>query len=146
MAGEIRALRASVEAMRSARSLGAKDAIALEGLKTHLDAVKTETGAAIAELAGKVEHMQRETTAKFSQVSERFDRPRHQIVAPLATASRADASASKVGVVQKQAKNRRGDAFDPSQNPGAPGVPRPLAIPASGGERELDGRAASAAR
>ena len=122
MADEIRALKARVEAMHATQSLSAKDATALEGLKARLDAVKTETGAEIAELAGKVERMQRE----FTQVSERFDRVDHRVAAPLATAAPAAASASGAAVAHKQTKNRRGDAFDPSQNPGAPGAPRPL--------------------
>jgi hypothetical protein len=52
MAEEIRALKANVEAMHTAQSLSAKDAAALGNLKTRLDAVKTETSAAIAEVAG----------------------------------------------------------------------------------------------
>lgn len=122
MADEIRALKARVEAMHATQSLRAKDATALEGLKARLDAMKTETGAEIAELAGKVERLQRE----FSQVSERFDRIDHRAAAPLAAAALAAASASRAAAARKQTKNRRGDAFDPSQNPGAPGAPRPL--------------------
>src|SRR5262249_10734888 len=51
MAEEIRILKASVGAMRAAR----------EGLKTRLDTERTRTGAAIAALEGKVEHLQRES-------------------------------------------------------------------------------------
>lgn len=126
MAEEIRALKANVEAMHAAQSLSAKDATGREGLKTRLDAVKTETGAAIAEVAGKVEHLQRESAAKLSQVSERFDRIEHQIAAPPAAASVAPASASGAAPARKRAQGGHGDAFDPSQNPTAPGAPRPL--------------------
>jgi uncharacterized protein YidB (DUF937 family) len=149
MAEDIRALKANVEALRAAQSQPGKDATALEGLQTHLDAVKAETGASIAELAGKVENMQREPEAKLSEVIERLDRIEHQI-APLATASLGAASAPGNAVAGKPAQpavaqakpplenahgqrkiGGRGDAFDPSKNPTAPGVPRPLGSLAS---------------
>jgi uncharacterized protein YidB (DUF937 family) len=149
MAEDIRALKANVEALHAAQSQPGNDAAALEGLKTRLDAVKSETGASIAELAGKVENMQREPEAKLSEVIERLDRIEHQI-APLATASLGAASAPGKAVAGKPAqiavapakppldnvhgqgkKGGRGDAFDPSKNPTAPGVPRPLGSLAS---------------
>jgi uncharacterized protein YidB (DUF937 family) len=150
MAGDIRALKANVEALRAAQSQSGNDAAALEGLKTRLDAVKAETGASIAELAGKVENMQREPETKLSQVLERLDRIEQQIAAPLATASLGAASAPGKAAAGKQAQiavapakpplenahgqrkiGGRGDAFDPSKNPTAPGVPRPLGSLAS---------------
>jgi hypothetical protein len=109
MADEIRTLKARVEAVH-AQSPSAKEATALEGLKARLDAVKTDTGAEIAELAGKVDRLQRELTTKLAKASERFDRPDHRGAVPRAAATKAS----------------RGDAFDASQNPGAPGAPRPL--------------------
>lgn len=134
IAEEIRSLQARVEAIPAVRSLSAKDATVLEDLKRRLDAVKRETSAAIAELAGKVERMQRETTAKFTQLSEQRDQSARQVAAPLAASSRAVDSELAVGTIPKQARKRRGDAFDPSQNPGAPGVPRPLGSPTHGRE------------
>src|SRR3984893_4759351 len=152
MAEDIRALKANVDALRAAQSQSGNDAAALEGLKTRLDAVKTETGASIAELAGKVEQMQREPEAKLSQVIERLDRIEHHIAAPIATASLCAASGPGNAAAGKPAqiavapakpplenahrqgkKGGRGDAFDPSQNPTAPGVPRPLGSLASAG-------------
>ena len=109
MADEIRTLKARVEAAH-AQSPNAKEATALEGLKARLDAVKTETGAEIAELAGKVDRLQRELTTKLAKASERFNRPDHRGAVPGAAATKAP----------------RVDAFDPSQNPDAPGAPRPL--------------------
>jgi hypothetical protein len=148
-AGDIRALKANVEALRAAQSQSGSDATALEGLKTRLEAVNTETGASIAELTGKVENIQREPEAKLSQVIERLDRIEHQI-APLATASLGAASAPGNAAAGKPAQpavaqakpplenahgqrkiGGRGDAFDPSKNPTAPGVPRPLGSLAS---------------
>jgi hypothetical protein len=143
MAEDIRALKANVEALRAAQSQSGIDATALEGLTTRLDAVKTETAASIADLAGKVEQMRGEPAAILSQVIERLDRIEHQIAAPLATASPGAASESGAAA-RKQAQTvapakpplenahrqrniaGRGDAFDPSQNPAAPGAPRPL--------------------
>ena len=149
MAEDIRALKANVEALRAAQSQSGKDATAIEGLQTRLDAVKAETGASIAELAGKVENMQREPEAKLSEVIERLDRIERQI-APLATASLGAASAPGNAAAGKPAQpavaqakpplenahgqrkiGGRGDAFDPSKNPTAPGVPRPLGSLAS---------------
>src|ERR1700730_4895412 len=70
MAEDIRTLKANVEALRAAQSQTAQDTTALEGLKPRLEAVNTETAASIAELAGKVEHLQRAPAAKLSQVLE----------------------------------------------------------------------------
>jgi uncharacterized protein YidB (DUF937 family)/TolA-binding protein len=147
MAEDIRALKANVEALRAAQSQSGQDATALEGLKTRLDAANRETSASIAELAGKVDNMQSEPAAKLSQVLERLDRIEHQIAAPLATASLSAPSAPGNGKPTQpavaQAKpplenahgqrkiGGRGDAFDPSKNPTAPGVPRPLGSLAS---------------
>jgi hypothetical protein len=134
MAEDIRGLQTKVEAVPAARSLGAKDAAVLEDLKRRLDAVKRETGAAIAELAGKVERMQREATSKVSRVSEQRNQTERKIVAPLVASSRPVDSDLAVGTLQKRAGKQRGDAFDPSQRPGAPGIPRPLGSPNHGRE------------
>ncbi len=104
MADEIRDLKDTVEAVH-AQGTSAKEAAALEGLKARLDAEKTETGT----LAGKVDRLQREITTKLT------NRPNHRSAVPRATPTKAP----------------RGDAFDPSQNPDAPGAPRPLGSPAS---------------
>jgi hypothetical protein len=87
--------------------------------------VEPETSAAIAELAGRVERLERESAAKLSQIYERVDRIEHQIAAPTA-APLVAASESGATVARKRSHGRRSDAFDPSQNPNAPGVPRPL--------------------
>ena len=97
MAEEIRALKANVEAMHTAQSLSAKDAAALGNLKTRLDAVKTETSAAIAEVAGKVEHLQRETAAKLSR-SWRYSLPL-QLAAARRQQRRSPGNGHKAGAV-----------------------------------------------
>jgi hypothetical protein len=128
MAEEIRALKADVEAMHATQGSNAQDTAALEGLSTQLSLTKTEASAATAELAGKVEQLERESAAKFSQIYERFDRIEHPITAPT-TASPAAASESGATVAKNRARGKRHDAFNPSQNPNAPGVPRPLGSP-----------------
>jgi uncharacterized protein YidB (DUF937 family) len=145
MAEDIQGLKANVEALRAAQGQSGQDGTALEGLKTRLEEVKTETGASIADLAAKVEQTQREPAEKLSQVVERLDRIERQIAAPTATASLGAAAASGAAGARKGAQTAvapakpplenaqgqkktggRHDAFDPSQNPAAPGVPRPL--------------------
>jgi uncharacterized membrane protein YccC len=119
MAGEIRALKANVEAMHAAQSLSAKDASGSDGMKTRLDAVRTENSASITGL-------QRETATKLSQISERIDRIELQIAAQRAATPVADASRPGRAPPRKRTPGGRGDAFDPSQDPTAPGVPRLL--------------------
>ena len=72
MAEEIRALKANVEAMHTAQSLSAKDAIGVGNTKPGLDAAKTEISAAIAEPSRKVE--QPKSAEKPSKATERVDR------------------------------------------------------------------------
>jgi hypothetical protein len=127
---EIRAFKGDVEAIHAAQSPSAKDAAALGGMNPHLDAANTATTAAVAEAAGKVEHLQRESAAMRSKVIERFDRIGDKIAALLAAAPVADRSASAAPVVRKRAQGGH-DAFDPSQNPTAPGAPRSLGTIAS---------------
>jgi hypothetical protein len=77
--------------------------------------------------------LQRESAAKLSQVNERFDRIERQIAELIAVAPVGGGSASGPPVARKRAPSERGDAFDPSQNPTAPGVPRSLGIVSSAG-------------
>src|SRR5579875_159098 len=107
MADEIRVLKARVEAVH-AQNPSAKEAI--EGLKARLEGVKSETGTEIAELSGKFDRLQREVTAKLAKASEKLERTDRQSEAPRAAARKVS----------------RGDAFDPSKYPGAPGAPRAL--------------------
>ncbi len=101
MAEDIRALKVDVEALRAAQSLTAKDTAGIAGLKTRLDSVKTETGTSIAELAGKVERMQREPEAKLSQIIQRLDRMEGQLATPLAAGASSAAPAPAKSVSGK---------------------------------------------
>ncbi len=122
---ELHAQRADIEAMRAAQSLSTKDATGLGNTKPR-DAAKAEISGAIAEVSGKVGHLRPKSAEKLPKVSARFDRIGLKIVALLAAAPLADRSASPAPVPRKRAQGGRGDAFDPSQNPNAPGAPRPL--------------------
>jgi hypothetical protein len=114
MAEDIRVLKTNLEALRAAQSQTAKNSATLEGLKSRLEAMNTETAASIAEFAGTVEHMQREPAAKLSQVLERLDRIERQIAPPLATASIGAASA--LGKAGKQAQIAAAPAKPPIEN------------------------------
>ena len=143
MADELRALKASVEALRAGQSQSQMDALALEGLKTRLDAVKNETSASIADFAEKLQQLQREHEAKFAQLFERLDRLEHQIAGSLTTAPLGAASVQRAPRARKPAQTvatppkppaeyargermegGRWDAFEPSQFPAGPGMRR----------------------
>lgn len=122
MAEESDAEKAKVEALPAAQSLSTEDAAYTGGTKPRLDTVKTEISAAVA---GKVEDLRQKSPEKLSKASEWVDPIGHEIAAFLAAAPSADRSTSSA-VTRKRAKGGRGDAFDPSKNPTAPGAPRSL--------------------
>ncbi|WGJ15619.1 hypothetical protein QEV83_04950 [Methylocapsa sp. D3K7] len=126
MAEDLRSLKASFEVLSTAQSQMGVETARLENLKTRLDAIKSETSTSIAGLADKVERVQREPEAKLSQIIERLDRMERQIAAPVAAGSAGAVPVSGTSAPRKQAQGGRGDAFNPSLNPNAPGAPRPL--------------------
>jgi hypothetical protein len=91
MAADIRALKTSLESLRAsaARSPTADEVRFLEksvdGLKSKLEAAKTETAASLAQLSGKIDHAQQEPAAKWREVAARLDRIERQTAAPLST-------------------------------------------------------------
>ncbi|WP_292531433.1 hypothetical protein [Methylocystis sp.] len=124
MEEEIRALRAEMEAMRSSMQAATPVADAVESLGKRMDAMKTETGAAIGALSSQVEGLQRDA-AKPAQTGERSDRTERAVVE--SSAPRTTVSATvRVGEGLRRPKVRRGDAFEPSKYPNAPGAPRSL--------------------
>ncbi len=125
MTGEIRTLQANIKTIAAARS---QNVAALDSLRKRLDAAKTETSAAIAELTGKVEHLQRQTEARASLVSEQLNSIERTISER--RPGQPGTAAAAVAGIQKEAKKQRGGVFNPTQNPGATGVPRPLRTPA----------------
>jgi hypothetical protein len=107
MAEEIRALKASVDS---------KNAV---GGNVQSQKVLSATGATITDLAGRVDKLDAEITTKFSEINGQLAHIEQQVSAPHAvTASRWKAHRKHV--------EHANDAFDPSRDPAAPGVPRPL--------------------
>jgi len=123
---EPQAQKAEVDVLPVAQSLSPKDVTGLGDTKPRLDAAKTERSAPIAEVSGEVERLPPKPPEKLSKASERFDPIGHEIAALLAAAPVANRSVSVAPVTRKRAHGGRGDAFDPSKNPTAPGAPRPL--------------------
>jgi hypothetical protein len=121
------AQKADVEAARATQSPSVTDVTDLGIAKPRLGAAKTEVSAAIAEAPGKAERPRSKPAEKPAKASDRLDRVGLEIAALLAVAPSANRSAA-VGapVARRRAPDARHDAFDPSQNPTAPGVPRPL--------------------
>ena len=129
MEEEIRALRTDMDAMRSSFKVATPDNSAIETLNKRVDAIKMETGSAIGELSSQVEHLQRDAVAKPVQGGERSDQTERRAAEPIAPRSISVSAAVKVGGKYKHARTRRGDAFEPSKHPDAPGAPRPLGGP-----------------
>jgi hypothetical protein len=120
MAAEIQALQTKVEALEKARNADTKPAPSLEEVNRRIDAAKAETNAEIGALSGRFLLFQQETNTKYAEVSaarpaERRDAGPVESKAPPALAKG-----------HKHARRRRGDAFDPSLYPTAPGAPKPL--------------------
>lgn len=105
MTDEMRALKANV----------AQDA----GQKAPLNSAPAPAGATTADLMGRIDKLDAEFTAKLSQVDQRLASIEQQMAASHA------ALVARVAAAHKHPKHLH-DAFDPSQDPGAPGAPRPL--------------------
>jgi hypothetical protein len=79
LSDEIRSLKASLDSLRSSVAQSQSDEVrglkkGLDGMKSGLEASKTETNAAIAQLAARIEHLQRDQATKLQQVLERAER------------------------------------------------------------------------
>jgi len=126
MEEDIRVLRTAMEAMRSSIQTATPAVDAVESLGRRIDAMKTETNSAIGALSGQVEGLQREVAAKPAPTVERSERPERGAVEQSAPRRTTVSATVKVGEVLRRPKRRRGDAFEPSKYPDAPGAPRPL--------------------
>ncbi|MEW6436265.1 MAG: hypothetical protein AB1508_03730 [Pseudomonadota bacterium] len=109
MSDDIRALKASVDNKVVSQEAGAQN---VQGGPSD----STQTTTAIANLAGRVDKLETDFTAKLSQVSEQLASIQQQL-----TASHAAAVARRAAV-----HKHVHDAFNPSQEPSAPGAPHPL--------------------
>jgi hypothetical protein len=122
MADDISALKATVDALRISVAQGqaAKDQHGFEKsvdvLKAKLDAVKTETSGALAELSNKVDHLQRDPTIK--QVVERLDRIEKQTALPTGS----------IGPMLKAATQNRNQSLQAKTQPAAEPQKRPSLI------------------
>ena len=122
---ESHAQRAEVEAIRGAQSLNTEEVRSAETAKPGLEAAKNEAGLGIVEAAGKTSRLPAKPVEKLAKGGERFDRIGLKIAALLAGDSVVGHSVSATPT-RKHGQSARGDAFDPSQHPNAPGAPRPL--------------------
>lgn len=120
MAAEIQALQTKVEALEKARNADTKSAPSLEELNRRVDAAKAETNAEIGALSSRFLLFQQEANTKFAEISAA--RPAEKRDAEPVESKAAPALVKG----HKHVHRRRGDAFDPSLYPTAPGAPKPL--------------------
>jgi len=116
--------QADLGGMRAAQSLNTEDVAGLGNTKPHPDAAKTEISSGIADVSDKVAYSGSKSADNVPKVGGQPDRIGLEIAALHAAAPVADRSPSLASVTPR--RTRRGDAFDPSKNPNAPGAPRPL--------------------
>jgi hypothetical protein len=122
-AEESHAHRAEVEAVRAARSVNTEEVC--ETAKPDLEAAKSGAGPGILEAAGKTSRLPPKPVEKLAKGGERIDRIGLKIAALLAADPVVDHSVSTMQVRRREQRTR-GDAFDPSRHPDAPGAPRTL--------------------
>ena len=122
---ESHAQRTEVEAKHPAPSQNMEEVSAAETAKPGLEAAKNETSPGIVEAAGKTNRLPAKLVEKLAKGGERLDRIGLKIAAMLAADPLVDHLVSATPA-RKRKQSARGDAFDPSQHPNAPGAPRPL--------------------
>ena len=121
---ESHAQRAEVEAKRAAQSLDTEE-VRAETAKPGLEAPKNEASPGVVEAASKTSRLPAKPVEKLAIGGETVDRIGLKIAALLAVDPVVDHSVSATPA-RKREQSARGDAFDPSQHPNAPGAPRPL--------------------
>lgn len=118
MAEEIRALKAGLEGRALAQDGGVANAKSRDPAARQPDLSQTTTGAAIADLASRIDRLEADSTAKFARLSEQLAGIEQQMAAShAALAPPAQPSHKRIHLH---------DAFDPSKDPMAPGAPRQL--------------------
>lgn len=126
IASQLQALQARMDAMSAApppARVEEKAAPNVEELNRRIDAAKADTSAEIRQLSSTVEQLQRDMNARLAEIgaaTRQAERAAEPAAAPprLTTALREDG--------YRRSYRRRGDAFDPTLHPHAPGAPRPL--------------------
>ena len=113
------AVRQMTEELRSLKATAVDDVKNRESQKSQLDSTRTVTGATVAELAGRIDKLTDEFSTKLSQIDTQLASIEQQIAAS------HSALALRRPVPHKHVAHPH-DAFNPAQDPGAPGAPRPL--------------------
>lgn len=126
IASQLQALQARMDAMSAAPRKEDKEATNVEELNRRIDAAKADTSAEIRQLSNTVEQLQREMTARLAEIGAVSRHAERAAAEAAAAAPPRLATAVRVEEGYKRSHKRRGDAFDPTQNPHAPGAPRPL--------------------
>lgn len=126
MAAEIQALQARLDTLEKTRGAELKSSSSLGDLHRRIDAVKSETGAEIGVLSSRIAQIQLETNTKLAEISAVSHQTERRNFEPVHRAPTVASAAAGVEGEHKHMRKRRGDAFDPSLHPTAPGVPRPL--------------------
>jgi hypothetical protein len=111
--------------MRAAQSLNREEVSAPEPAKPGFEARKNEAGPGIVKAAGKASRLPPKPVEKLAKGGKRIDRIGLKIAALLAVDPGVDHSVSATPA-RKREQSARGDAFDPSKHPNAPGAPRTL--------------------
>ncbi len=115
MAEDIRALKASVDNRGAAQDPVVESSASQKSQQASMQT----TTAAIADLTGRVDKLQADVTTKLSQIDQQLANIEQKMSAShVAAAPRTEPRHKRVEHLH--------DAFDPSRDPGAPGVPRPL--------------------
>jgi hypothetical protein len=117
--------RAEVEALRATQSLNREEVSAPQTAKPGFEATKNEAGPRIVEAADKTSRLPPKPVEKLAKGGERIDRIGLKIAALLADDPVVDHRVSATPARTRE-QRARGDAFDPSKHPNAPGAPRTL--------------------
>jgi hypothetical protein len=126
MAEELAAHQTDDPAARSLQSGSMEDAADHWEAKPRPNATKTQVSAVAGDLSVKADRSPRKSVKEVSGVDERFNNTGRKIAALPAAAPVANRSISVPPTARKRPRAARGDAFDPSLHPNAPGAPRPL--------------------
>ncbi len=131
IASQLQALQARMDAISAAPRKEEREAPNVEELNRRIDAAKADTAAEIRQLANTVEQLQREMNARMAEIGAASRHAERAATEAAATAPPRLATAVRVEEGYKRSHKRRGDAFDPTLHPHAPGAPRPLGASSS---------------
>jgi hypothetical protein len=115
MSDEMRALKASVDSRSAASAAAGTNTGSQNG---QMDLIQGKTDAAIAALGGRMDKLEADFTTQLSQIDGKLAGIEQKI------STQRAALAARGSAIHKHAHLH--DAFNPSQEPGAPGAPHPL--------------------